>query len=154
MVHFNNNGKLHREDGPTFEYVNGLKEWYVNGKRHREDGPAVEFNGNREWYFNGKKHREDGPAEEYNGDKEWYINGKRHREDGPAVELCDGQKAWYINDIEYTEKEYNLELERIRKIRFNFFKLWEEICDQPGKKLFEIRMKRAMDNIEELENQN
>ena len=43
-------------------------------------------------------------------------------------------------------------MERIRKIRFKYFKQWELNCDQPGKKLFEIRINRAMDNIEELYN--
>ena len=86
----------------------------------------------------------------YNGHKAWYINGKRHREDGPAIQNTGGYKDWYINDKNYTEKEYKLEIERIRKIRFKYFKLWEEICDQPGKKLFEKRMNKAMDNIEDL----
>lgn len=36
------NGKLHREDGPAIEYVNGDLRWYLNGNRHREDGPAIE----------------------------------------------------------------------------------------------------------------
>ena len=34
---------------------NGTKEWYLNGKLHREDGPAIEFvNGGLMWYLNGK----------------------------------------------------------------------------------------------------
>ena len=72
------NGKLHREDGPAFEYADGAKEWFLNGKCHREDGPACEYsNGSKEWWFNGKCHREDGPAIEHtNGDKEWYLNGE------------------------------------------------------------------------------
>ena len=50
------NGKLHREDGPAFEYANGDKEWYLNGKLHREDGPAYEnTNGNNYWYLNDKE---------------------------------------------------------------------------------------------------
>ena len=36
------NGKLHREDGPAIECVNGHNIWYLNGIRHREDGPAVD----------------------------------------------------------------------------------------------------------------
>jgi len=47
---------FHREDGPSIEYYNGNKCWYVNGKCHRKDGPAVEYaNGNKEWYYNGEK---------------------------------------------------------------------------------------------------
>ncbi len=44
-------GKLHRDDGPAIERVNGNKFWYKNGKRHREDGPAVEYYyGKMEWW--------------------------------------------------------------------------------------------------------
>ena len=34
--------KLHREDGPAVEYVNGSKSRYIDDKLHREDGPAIE----------------------------------------------------------------------------------------------------------------
>ena len=74
------NNKLHKEDGPAVEYLDGTKEWYKNGLRHREDGPAVE---------------------DSEGDKEWYLNGKAHREDGPAVEWLDGDKEWWLNDNLY-----------------------------------------------------
>ena len=37
------NGKLHREDGPAIEYINGTKFWIVNDKYHRLDGPAIEW---------------------------------------------------------------------------------------------------------------
>jgi hypothetical protein len=36
----NENGLLHREDGPAIEYLNGDKEWYLNGMEHTEQ----EFN--------------------------------------------------------------------------------------------------------------
>ena len=60
------NGKLHRNDGPAIESLDGtLKIWYVNGVRHREDGPAFINKNNRTiWYKHGKKHRLDGPATE------------------------------------------------------------------------------------------
>ena len=49
------NSKLHREDGPAIEYVNGTKIWLLNGKWHREDGPAVEHcDGTEEWYYRDK----------------------------------------------------------------------------------------------------
>ena len=83
---YNEQGKLHREDGPAVESANGTKVWYRNDRRHREDGPAVEC---------------------ANGDKFWYRNGQRHREDGPAIEYADGRKYWYINDKELTETEFN-----------------------------------------------
>jgi len=75
----NQQGQLHREDGPAVEYANGNKYWYQHGKKHREDGPAVEdANGNKCWYQHGQSHREDGLAyESYSGYKEWWINNTR-----------------------------------------------------------------------------
>jgi hypothetical protein len=46
---YNEQGLLHREDGPAVEYVDGDKTWWVNGKRHRIDGQAV----NKDWWVNG-----------------------------------------------------------------------------------------------------
>jgi hypothetical protein len=55
----NEQGQLHRTDGPAIEWNDGSKEWYINGKRHREDGPAIEFDGDhKSWYLNGKKYSE------------------------------------------------------------------------------------------------
>ena len=51
----NEEGELHRTDGPAIEFSNGSKFWYQNGKRHREDGPAVEYaNGEKEFWVRGK----------------------------------------------------------------------------------------------------
>ena len=48
----NEDGFLHREDGPAVEYLNGDKSWWVNGKRHREDGPATQWSiGFDVWYL-------------------------------------------------------------------------------------------------------
>lgn len=45
------NGKLHREDGPALEYIDGHKEWRINNELHREDGPAVEYaDGQGSWF--------------------------------------------------------------------------------------------------------
>jgi hypothetical protein len=82
-----NQGRLHREDGPAIEYANGYKAWYRNGKLHREDEPAVIY---------------------ANGNKYWYLNGKRHRKDGPAIEYASGAKSWYLNGQEYSKAEYGL----------------------------------------------
>jgi hypothetical protein len=55
----NEQGQLHRTDGPAIEYKDGTKEWFINGKRHREDGPAVEYyTGTKFWYLNGKRYIE------------------------------------------------------------------------------------------------
>ena len=54
------NNKFHREDGPAFEFTNGIKYWYLYGKRHRIDGPAAEYtNGKKEWFLNGNKYSEE-----------------------------------------------------------------------------------------------
>ena len=55
-VRYYKKNKLHREEGPAVERVNGDKAWYINDKLHREDGPAVEYTGGKKW---------------------WYINSKR-----------------------------------------------------------------------------
>ncbi len=53
----NEEGDLHREDGPAVIYNYGSKFWYLNGKRHREDGPASIFkNGVKYWYINGEEY--------------------------------------------------------------------------------------------------
>jgi len=74
---------------------NGIKRWMIpNGKLHRESGPTIEYNnGNKQWYINGKLHRESGPACEYNnGDKYWYLNGieyteQKHRSEMRSIKL-------------------------------------------------------------------
>jgi hypothetical protein len=93
--------KLHREDGPTVERLDGYKAWYLDNILHRLDDPAVECaNGDGEWWLNGKRHRIDGPAiDRQNGHREWWLNGERHREDGPAVERIDGNQIWYRHGI-------------------------------------------------------
>ena len=51
------NGILHREDGPTLEYHNGINEWFRNGSLHREDGPAIEFpDGSTEWWLDDERY--------------------------------------------------------------------------------------------------
>jgi hypothetical protein len=51
----NKEGKLHRLDGPAFEWTSDFKQWWVNGKRHRLDGPAVEYASDlKKWWVNDK----------------------------------------------------------------------------------------------------
>lgn len=55
----NEEGKIHRTDGPAHEGANGTKQWFINGKIHRTDGPAVEYpDGSKSWYIDGKKYSE------------------------------------------------------------------------------------------------
>lgn len=52
----NEEGLLHRLDGPAVEHADGSKEWCIDGKYHRTDGPAVEYaDGYKAWYFDGKQ---------------------------------------------------------------------------------------------------
>ncbi len=53
IEYHNEQGYRHRTDGPSIEWNNGDKSWWINGKLHREDGPAIEWDdGIKEWYLN------------------------------------------------------------------------------------------------------
>ena len=108
IQYFNEEGLLHRDDGPAVINPNGDKSWWENGKLHRTDGPAVEWStGEKWWYLHGKIHRTDGPAFEWaNGDKSWFQNGERHRDDGPAVILSDGTKLYFLDGKEISETTF------------------------------------------------
>lgn len=82
---YNDDGLLHRLDGPAVEVVAVYKAWYVNGKLHRLNGPAIE---------------------DADGSKEWWVNNKLHRLDGPAIEVVDGTKSWYIDGNNIVESDY------------------------------------------------
>jgi hypothetical protein len=95
--HFDEHGRLHREDGPAVIWSDGSQNWWQHGKIHRDDGPAVVLaDGAQYWYQHGELHREDGPAViRADGTQEWRQQGKRHREDGPALVWADGSQCWY-----------------------------------------------------------
>jgi len=77
--YLNDEGKLHRLDGPAVEYYNsGSKEWYINGNRHQNIDPVAEYSiGTKYWLFKGRLHRVGGSyssrIKEY-----WYINNKEY----------------------------------------------------------------------------
>ena len=51
----NEEGEIHRLDGPAIEWADGTKEWWAHGKYHRLDGPAVErADGTKEWWVSGR----------------------------------------------------------------------------------------------------
>ena len=78
-----------------------------------KNGLIVDKDGTKRWYLNDKLHREDGPAIECaDGTKFWYLNGECHREDGPAVAFANGTKYWYLNNKEYSEQEYEVEMQK------------------------------------------
>ena len=79
----NENGELHRIDGPAVIYPRGTQSWWLNHKRHRLDGPAIiRVDGTQEWYVNDKLHRLDGPAIIWSDKiQEWYVKGKKITEE-------------------------------------------------------------------------
>lgn len=56
MLWHDEDGLLHREDGPAVIMQNGTKYWYRRGYLHREDGPAIinVFGESPQWYLNGQ----------------------------------------------------------------------------------------------------
>lgn len=87
IVYRNEQGQLHREDGPASIWQDGTKFWFVNGKLHREGAPAVEWS---------------------HGGREWRIDGVIHRTDGPAMEWPNGRKCWFVNGRPLSEAEFKL----------------------------------------------
>ena len=50
----NEQGQLHRLDGPAFISSIGDQFWCINGKFHRTDGPAIDYgNGDKSYYIHG-----------------------------------------------------------------------------------------------------
>jgi hypothetical protein len=51
------------ENGQTYKvqvYPDGSKAWYQNGKHHRLDGPSIEWsNGSKEWWIDDTEYSED-----------------------------------------------------------------------------------------------
>jgi len=92
---FNDQNKLHREDGPAAEFADGTKHWYQHGKLHRVDGPAIECPDGTKW---------------------WYQHGNCHRDDGPAIEWANGSKKWWFDGREINTSSQE-EFERIMKLK-------------------------------------
>jgi hypothetical protein len=81
---YNEQGQLHRENGPAIELANGTKVWYLNDKRHREDGPAIECaDGTKFWYLNGERLTES----EFNARTRPTCDGKVVEIDGKKYKL-------------------------------------------------------------------
>lgn len=106
----------------TIDEDGAVRYYNENGLLHREDGPAVEYcrsghGGGNRWFYNGKKHRTDGPAVTHvDGTTEWWIDGVRHRLEGPAVEYSQGGGKWFYNGkrVDCSSQE---EFERLIKLR-------------------------------------
>ena len=89
---------------------NGTKRWYSNDKLHREDGPAIEYvDGDKSWWINGQLHREDGPAiEDADGYKSWWINGKRVTEQ----DVLDSSQTLEIEGVKYSVAQIKAALKK------------------------------------------
>jgi hypothetical protein len=61
--YYNDQGELHREDGPASITKGGGEFWFINGKLHREDGPAANWvvDGQKSfgWFLNNKEYTEE-----------------------------------------------------------------------------------------------
>ena len=85
-IYRDEDGNLHREDGPAVtDYHGEYEAFFRHGRRHREDGPAViDRRGHyEEWWVDGDLHREDGPAVNYHDEKfnEFWHHGIEISED-------------------------------------------------------------------------
>ena len=92
--------EMHRQNrGPVVE--DGTEKFLdEEGRLHRDDGPAVRYsNGDKEWYKHGDRHREGAPAVITANSEQWYVNGVLHRDDGPAVVMASGTKYWYRRGV-------------------------------------------------------
>ena len=95
----NQEGELHRDNGPAVIYPNGQQEYYQNECLHRLDGPAIVIPFlYYEYYQNGKRHRLDGPSiMRSDGYQAYWVDGKRHRIDGPAVIDENHREEYWVN---------------------------------------------------------
>lgn len=109
---FDEEGLLHREDGPALIRPDGIKIYYRHGKAHRDGAPAMMVP---------------------NGDQGYFQNNQLHREDGPAIERTgtDGQKEikWCLNDEFYTFDEWIDKLAETSKTHAADMKaVWANYC--------------------------
>ena len=66
-VHYDQDNRIHREDGPAVIFEDGHEEWYRHGQKHREYGPAdKDINGEYQWYLFGELYGSgNNPPEDY-----------------------------------------------------------------------------------------
>lgn len=119
-------------------YLDGANHWTnEEGRLHREDGPAIEYlNGDWSWLFNGKWHRISGPSEWIGRKYGWWVNDEnitdlvheclRRATDLPetvhlsvlAVRMCElgDFRLQEILDKFYAEQNQNERLEKIQEL--------------------------------------
>jgi hypothetical protein len=71
-----------------------------DGLLHRLDGPAVVWdNGTTEWYVHGVKHRDVYPADIRGATFEWWKHGRMWRENGLPVSITEQKRGWRIVEL-------------------------------------------------------
>ena len=137
-VEYWHNGKRWRINGPAVVRADGTIEFWVDGKQVDAETYWKDHTQVKQDYPDcmvhrrgDKAHRNDGPAKIHrNGTLIWCQNDLTHREDGPAVIAPDGTVGYYLYDKRYTEDEYLVKLEQIKKARK---KLKKTFADQTPK---------------------
>ena len=57
--YYNEEGLLHKTDGPAVDSESGYAAYYINGMLHNENGPAIIYaDGNTKYYTYGNRHWE------------------------------------------------------------------------------------------------
>lgn len=71
--------------------------------------------GTRRYYNSANQlHCEEGPAiVRVDGTRMWLLYGRLHRTNGPAIEWSDGSKEWWVHGVNYTERDYYLQLKAL-----------------------------------------
>jgi hypothetical protein len=99
---FDEQGLLHRENGPAVEYADGGGEWWIHGHRQTKNGQSTIVTpcGTQIWVIDDQLHRDQEPAIIGVANRqEWWVHGHRSRENNqPAIE-DSGRKEWWVNDI-------------------------------------------------------
>lgn len=78
-TYYNDDGQIHREDGPALIYPNGCTEHWINGEyasNYELGAPDVVDEGGVTWWHDRQHHSINRPANDYpNGQKLWLDNG-------------------------------------------------------------------------------
>ena len=54
---YDDENRLHRQDGPAIEYADGGRAWLKHGLMHRLAGPAVVYaGGHTEWWIDNRRY--------------------------------------------------------------------------------------------------
>lgn len=112
VCYYDEDGCLHREDGPAEIYNDGVggssQHYYKHGMVHREDGPAVSDHRVIKYEYDGNEIIITDITKSINV---YYVNGVLHREDGPAIiDYRNGEiieQNYFIDGNFLTEEEFN-----------------------------------------------